>query len=250
MNYITLISDWHSCEPYLSMLKGRIYSRLSDVIIMDITHEIEMRNINQTAFLLRCTYPSFPEGTIHLILTGISYSLPSNPVVVQCGNHYFIGEDSGIFSLLFYDQENIKMVRQYQGNETNFLEKMVSLLASCVQGNVEERTIPYEYIRKLPFTAEYLPNKKMIVGHVLYIDSQNNILTNIPTDLFMRYVKIEKFSASVGNLTVSHFHSTYQNDSEPYFIPNSLGVMEITIFAGRISILSKWQKDSSIEIYC
>ena len=100
MKVITLTSDWTLQEPYVGMFKGQLLTRFPDVNIVDITHAIELGNVNQTAFLLRSAFRSFPEGTVHFVLTGASVYLLAQPVVLFIDGHFFIGEDTGIFSLL------------------------------------------------------------------------------------------------------------------------------------------------------
>lgn len=90
----------------------------------------------------------------------------------------------------------------------------------------------------------------MIAGHVIYIDAYNNVLTNIPVSLFEEKVHDGRFTAKIGTLVITHLHRTYESDPEPYLIPNSLGVMEIATYKSRVSILAKWQKDTSVDIYC
>ena len=124
MKIITLTSDWTLQEPYVGMLKGQLFSRFPDVNVVDITHSVEIGNVNQTAFLLRNAFHSFPEGSVHFILTGASAFLLAQPVAVNLNGHFFIGEDMGVFSLLSYGLPNVE-ARQYAGEGGDFLQKMM-----------------------------------------------------------------------------------------------------------------------------
>jgi len=249
MKMITLISDWTLQEPYVAMLKGQLYSHLSDVNVVDITHSIQLGNVNQTAFMLGASYRSFPAGTVHLVLTGASSFLLAQPVAVFFDGHYFIGEDTGVFSLISSGHEGVT-ARQLAGEEGSFFQKLVRLAAYCLDGSWQEHTVACDIQQRIPFTATYIETKNMISGHINYIDAYNNVLTNIPVSLFEEKVHDGRFTAKVDTLVITHLHHTYVEDTEPYLIPNSLGVMEIATYRSRVSILAKWQKDKAVDIYC
>lgn len=249
MKLITLISDWTTHEPYVAMFKGRIYAQLQDVNVVDITHTIEIANVNQTAFILRNSFSSFPEGTVHLVLTNASRYLLSSPVVICLDGHFFIGDDDGIFALLSYEKQNV-VSRIFSAGTGDYLQKMIQLAGYCINGNWQEHTEEYVFKKRIPFVAEYIESQNMISGHIAYIDSYSNVLTNIPVSLFEEKVHNGIFTARVDSLSITHLHSTYEQDTEPYLVPNCLGVMEIAAYRGRVSILAKWQKDTSVDIYC
>ena len=249
MKVITLTSDWTLQEPYVGMLKGQLLSHFPDANVVDVTHSIEIGNVNQTAFLLRNAFRSFPAGTVHFVLTGASAYLLAQPVALFIDGHFFIGEDTGVFSLLSYGIPD-GIVRQYVGDDGNFLQKMMQLAAWCFEGTWQEHTVEYSLQMRIPFTANFIETQNMISGHIIYIDAYNNVLTNIPVSLFEEKVRDGRFTARIDTLTITHLHRTYEADTEPYLIPNSLGVMEIATFKSRVSILAKWQKDTSVDIYC
>lgn len=249
MKLITLTSDWTLHEPYVGMLKGTLLTQFPDANVVDITHSIELANVNQTAFMLRSAYRSFPEGTVHFILTGVSPLLLSQPVVLSMDGHFFIGDDTGVFSLLSYGLAG-GVARQYVGEEGTFIQKMVRLAEACFDGSWEGCTADYSLQMRIPFTANYIETQNMISGHIIYIDAYNNVLTDIPVALFEEKVRDGRFTARIDTLTITHLHRTYEQDTEPYMVPNSLGVMEIATYKSRVSILAKWQKDTSVDVYC
>lgn len=249
MKLITLTSDWTLMEPYVGMMKGSVFSRFPDANVVDITHSIEIANVNQTAFMLRSSYRSFPEGTVHIILTGASPLLLAHPVVLFLDGHFFIGEDTGVFSLLSSGVAG-GVARQYVSEEGDFIQKMLCLAESCFNGSWQECTTEYSLQMRIPFTANYIETQNMISGHIVYIDAYNNVLTDIPVSLFEEKVRDGRFTAKIDTLTITHLHRTYEPDTEPYMVPNCLGVMEIATYKSRVSILAKWQKDTSVDVYC
>ena len=67
MSIITLTSDWGLKDHYLAVVKASIFSQLSDVNIVDISHLIPHYDIAQAAFIVKNAYPYFPKGSIHII---------------------------------------------------------------------------------------------------------------------------------------------------------------------------------------
>lgn len=249
MKVITLTSDWSLQEPYVGMLKGQVLSAFPDANMVDITHSVEIGNVNQTAFLLQSSFHSFPKGTVHFILTGASAFLLAQPVALCMDGHFFIGEDTGVFSLLSNGTSD-SVARQYAGGEGDFFQKMIELAGWCFEGTWQEHTSAYTPQMRIPFSANYIESQNMISGHIIYIDAYNNVLTNIPVSLFEEKVRDGRFTARIDTLTITHIHRTYEMDTEPYLVPNSMGVMEIATYRGRVSILAKWQKDTAVDIYC
>ena len=249
MKVVTLTSDWTLQEPYVGMLKGQLLSRIPDVYVVDITHSVQLGDVNQTAFLLNNAYRSFPAGTVHFVLTGASAFLLAQPVMLFIDGHYFIGEDTGVFALLSSGKEN-GVARRFSGEEGDFLQKLLHLAECCLEGTWQEHTAEYDIQKRIPFTATYIESQNMISGHITYIDAYNNVLTNIPVSLFEEKVHDGRFTARIDTFNITHLHRTYEPDTEPYLIPNSMGVMEIATYRSRVSILAKWQKDTSVDIFC
>lgn len=249
MSVITLISDWNLQDPYVAMFKGRLMQKMPDVQLLDITHQVEVLNINQAAFLLKGAYQSFPEGTVHIDMVGMTDSFDEDPIMMKWNNHYFVGLNNGTFSLMFFDHLTEIEIRKYKGNEERFFDKVIALSAACVENDWEACTEPFaEYQSKRPFEASYFAFRNHISGMVVYIDSQSNIVTNIPVSMFKEALKGGSFRARIGNVEVTKYHEKYVRDVEPFFIPNSLGMMEVATYGGRVALLARWQRDASVEI--
>ena len=101
MAIITLTTDLGYKDFYQAALKGSILNTLPTVNIIDITHEIEAFNISKAAFLLKNSFYYFPKGTVHLIGIDTVYSAANKYLAVKYRDHFFVGADNGIFSLIF-----------------------------------------------------------------------------------------------------------------------------------------------------
>ena len=78
MPIITLTSDWGQRDYFLGAVKGKILNLLPSVTIIDISHDISPFNLKQASFIIRNSYPHFPEGTVILPLNTTG-SISSGP---------------------------------------------------------------------------------------------------------------------------------------------------------------------------
>eukprot|EP01136_Pigoraptor_vietnamica_P019688 Opistho-1_new@67606 len=101
MAIITLTTDLGSKDFYQAALKGSILSILPTANIVDITHEVPSFNISYAAFVLKNAYPYFPKNTVHLIGIDSVFNENTKYIALRYNDHYFVGADNGIFSLLF-----------------------------------------------------------------------------------------------------------------------------------------------------
>src|SRR4051812_22386512 len=101
MAIITLTTDLGDKDIYLAALKGSIFKLLPDVNIVDITNSVSAFNIQQAAFILKNSFHYFPDETVHLIGIDTVYNSFTRYLAVRYKNHYFVGADNGIFSLMF-----------------------------------------------------------------------------------------------------------------------------------------------------
>ena len=256
MKSITLISDWKLRDPYIAMFKGKIVSLIPDAQIFDITHAISLYAIDQTAFILQNSYQSFPEGSLHVMLTGTSFSDGNEPIMASVENHSFLGNDNGIFSILFGSQKEIQGF-QYQrkegANEVPFLDKLIQMIKWFFDGEIELHTKPYSSFKRL-FTRQisYNEKEKVIIGHIAYIDTCCNAVTNIPTSLFIEKNISGKFTTKISSspyLNITKWYNFYNHkEQEPYLVSSRLGHIEITMYQAHIAILGDIKVGDQVEI--
>ena len=67
MQIVTLTTDWGYSDYYIGVVKGRLYSTIEDVNVVDITHNIRKYDLLAAAFVVKNACLEYPEGTIHII---------------------------------------------------------------------------------------------------------------------------------------------------------------------------------------
>ena len=248
---VTLISDWRIRDPYVAIFKGEMISAIPDAEIIDISHVVDLFNITQTAFLTLQSYKNFPEGSIHILLTNASSTSTFAPVVVEYDHHFFIGEDNGIFCIMFNRNFPIEG-RQYHGNTPKALGRIIELTQAVVDNKLESVTEEYTNFKRM-FTAWpiHFENDRRIEGEIVYIDAYFNAITNIPVSMFKDAVGKGSFQATIHSKKewkCQIYHESYSPEEEFYFTGNALGCLEIAMYQGNVAILADFKVGDKITI--
>lgn len=198
MAIITLTTDLGSKDFYQAALKGSILSILPTVNIVDITHEVPSFNISYAAFVLKNAYPYFPKGTVHLIGIDSVFNENTKYVAVKFREHYFVGADNGIFSLLF-DEKPEEFVELNIMQDLKYLHfPLVDIFVKAAihlakGGKLKDIGVPTEGIEERMLLHPVI-EKDMIRGSVIYIDTFSNVITNITKDLFTKVQRNRDFT--------------------------------------------------------
>jgi S-adenosylmethionine hydrolase len=100
MTVITLLTDFGIRDGYPGVMKGVIWKIAPEVQIADISHTIKPQNIQHGALALARTTRFFPPGTIHVGVIDPGVGTTRRPIGLHLGDHYFIGPDNGLFTLV------------------------------------------------------------------------------------------------------------------------------------------------------
>jgi len=219
MSIITLTTDLGDKDIYQAALKGSILRILPTVNMVDITHTVAAFNIQQAAFILKNSYYYFPEETVHLLGIDTVYSDDTKFLAIRYRNHFFVGTDNGIFSLIF-DEDPEEMVEIDILQDLKFLHfPLADILAkaACYLADgkpLKEIGIPVHSIEK-KMTLQPAVERNQIRGMVIYIDSFQNVITNITKDFFNRVQEGRRFVLYFKrNETITHLSWHYNEVPE------------------------------------
>ncbi|MBC7916010.1 MAG: SAM-dependent chlorinase/fluorinase [Pyrinomonadaceae bacterium] len=242
MAIITLTTDLGYKDFYQAALKGSILSLEPNANIIDITHNIAAFNIPQAAFVLKNAFPYFPKGTVHLIGINSVFDENSRYLAVKYNDHYFVGADNGVFSLMF-DEPPQAMVELNIMQDLKFLHfpltdifaKAASHLANGK--NIEGIGISIEELEE-KVSLQPVIEKNVIKGSVIYIDSFQNVITNISKDLFSKIQQNRDFILYFRkNESISHLSWHYNEvpEGEKLCLFGISNYLEIAINKGNAS---------------
>ncbi len=219
MAILTLTTDLGDKDIYQAVLKGSILRVLPTVNIVDITHSVAAFNIQQAAFILKNSFYYFPEETVHLIGIDTVYSDENKFLAIRYRKHFFVGADNGIFSLIF-DEEPEAIMEINIMQDLKFLHFPLSdifVKAACHLANgglLEEIGEPVAGIEKRMLLQPAV-ERNQIRGMVIYIDSFQNVITNITKDFFNRVQQGRRFILYFKrNETITHLSWHYNEVPE------------------------------------
>jgi len=256
MAVITLTSDWGTKDHYLGMVKGTILSKIPDAVIVDIAHDIPPYNLNTASFVLKNSFKAFPEGTIHIIDVVADATIEMPHTLVIYDGHYFIGTDNGIFSLIFdHEPEQIFEIDLIQDTNTftfSAHDVFIKVAQHILSGKplIEIGPKKLQLTKKISFKA--VTSDSLIKGHVIYIDSYENVFTNITRELFDEVCQKRKFNITFGpsRYRVTRISQSYKDVSAGEIIAlfSSTGHLQIAVSMGNAAGLLGLKIDDSIRI--
>jgi S-adenosyl-L-methionine hydrolase (adenosine-forming) len=219
MAIITLTTDLGDKDIYQAALKGSILKLMPTVNIIDITHSVAAFNVQQAAFILKNSFHYFPDDTVHLIGIDTVFSEHTRYLAVRYQNQYFVGADNGIFSLMFTKpaQEMVEINIMQDLKFLHFPLADIFVKAAChlAEGNpLTEIGIPVtEFEKKM--NLQPVVEKNLIKGSVIYIDSFQNVITNITKEFFSKVQNNRRFALSFKrNETITHLSWHYNEVPE------------------------------------
>lgn len=198
MGIITLTTDLGYTDFYQAALKGSLLSLYPEVRIVDISHQVPSFDIQNAAFILRNAYPYFPENTVHLIGIDSVFNDETKYIALRYNNHYFVGTDNGIFSLMF-DSDPSEIVELNIMQDLRYLHFPLTDIfskAAChlaKGGKLKDIGDPISSLidRSL---IQPVVEKNSLRGSVIYVDSFGNVISNISKELFNQTQKGRNFT--------------------------------------------------------
>jgi len=249
MSIITLTTDYGNKDYSVSELKAKIYNEITDVRIVDVSHNISPFNLTEAAYIIKSAYRHFPKGSIHII--GIESDLtPENAhIAMKFDDNYFIGADNGIFSMIIGDFKADSMVEinihknyNYTITANDVFVKIATHISR--EGKLEVIGKKIDSIKEIKDIKPVVSNdNNQIIGSVIYIDNYGNVVTNITEKIFDKIAKSRPFTIYARNVKFDRIYNTYsdaidysiskdkrEEDGKKIALFNNLGYLELSIY--------------------
>ncbi len=240
---ITLMTDFGTSDNYVGVMKGVILSINPQAQIVDITHTIPPQDIHGAAFLIDSAYRYFPTGTIHLIVVDPGVGSERGAIVCQTQTAYFVCPDNGIVThLLHNNEESIHAVTVE--NSAYFLPQVSNtfhgrdifapVAAHLSRGvSIDKLGNPVTNPVQLPIPKPEVTTET-IVGHVIWIDSFGNLITNISHEILELLAGQNNVVIHAGIARIDRLNHSYAESvvGEPLAIIGSSNRLEISINQG------------------
>lgn len=255
MPVISILSDWNRRDYYTAMVRAKLLTACPDNVVMDISHEIAAFNLMQAAFVLSNAWPSFPLGSVHICFVNSEPAVGRGFLACEYGGHFFLSADNGLFSLLFDPlPKRIRLLDEVPDSPATFgsLEVFVQAASRLLRGeSIDDLGTETTNIRtNTPVSPAIDKNK--IDGHVMYVDSYGNGITNI------RQIQFDQVRAGRDyEILVQSNHnriarvSTRYSDVQPgdlLAIFNLAGFLEIAINQGNAAQLLNLGTNAQVRV--
>lgn len=256
MAILTLTTDLGSTDYYVAALKGRILSSLPNANIIDISNEIPKFDHLKAAYIIKNAAQFYPKETIHIIGVNNFKSNANKLLVARYLDQFFISYDTGFFSLLVDDLHKIKIYevpssKVFYNNLMPF-DDLIDVAIKIAKNNSvvtfasETNDIKTQYIWK-PILHE-----KAIHGNVVYIDSFDNVVTNISQETLSNYLHYKTFEIQLHlrKNVIRYISKSYADVSpgELVAIINYAGHLEIAMNQGQAARLLGFKIGEKINI--
>ena len=252
MAIVTLLSDYGDRDYYTSAVKATILAINPGITIVDISHHIEPGNIAHAGFVLKAVYKDFPEGTVHLVSINDSDSKENKPIAIKMDNRYFVGADNGLFGLVLDGGNSITVDLNMKNIRSTFTCKdLLAPAAAKLASGVDVSSLgnALENFKKM-INRHLRANKTQIIGNVIHVDHQGNLITNIDKGTFEHLTADKNIFISYGRENSRVIHENYYSvePGDCFLIFNDLGLLEIGIRQGSATQLLGLKYDSNVLI--
>lgn len=212
---VTLTTDWGYSDYFAGMVKGRLYSSIPNVRVVDVTHGLEPFELARAIFVVRHACMGFPEGTIHVIDNTVARHENDPFVVVEHNHQYYICVDNGLPHAVFgNDMERAVAITAVEYNQDDFrtfaaYDIFCPIATQLAMGaDLADLGTPLESL--LPYTPiEPILANNLMKLYVDYIDDYGNAILNMTYDEFKRIRGERKFEMQVRELPLKEVVRDY-----------------------------------------
>lgn len=253
MAVITFLSDFGEKDHYVAAVKASLISINPGQQIIDLTHKINRHDIGHGAYVLKNIFRNFPEGSVHLVAIDPVIRSANRLVAVELDGHFFVGFDSGIYSLI---SQGIAKAVRLENRAHSFPTRDILGPAAARLANGTRLTSVGEEINDLQTKTDrqIKATRREIVGQIIHIDHYGNLVTNIQREVFEKICEINggdpAYLIRFGREVFRGLHGavTDVDGGDCFVLFNSYGHLEIGINKGRASDLLGLRQDAPVII--
>jgi S-adenosylmethionine hydrolase len=238
---IAIITDFGIRDWYLAAMKGVVASLNSDVLFIDITHDIRPHSILEAAFVLGSCCAYFPGRTVFLAVVDPGVGTQRRPIAVDAGGRFFVGPDNGIFGPVIEADPGFRCVEvepEIPPESSTFHGRDVFAPAAAKLS----LGTPFEKLGKSVLDPVRLAipkperiDRAQLKGQVLYADRFGNLVTNVRSDLVASpdgKPAVSLLSFPGKGVSIARVCRTYAElgRREPGILVGSAGFIEVAMF--------------------
>ncbi|MCE9529100.1 MAG: SAM-dependent chlorinase/fluorinase [Planctomycetales bacterium] len=242
MPLVTLTTDFGISSPYVAQMKGVLLSFCPEIHLLDITHGIHPQNVAEGAIVLADVTPFFPADTLHIAVVDPGVGTARRLLYVEAGEQKYLLPDNGLLTLvagrsppsLIISLENRNYWRNSVSSTFHGRDILAPVAAQLCRGVSPRALGPQvaDFIH-LPL-PEAAVGPGRIAGHITYIDSLGNLITNITQEQLAQIGLLAESEVSLLGKTIVGIGNAYA-DAPPGSLTalcDSQGRLEIAMVNG------------------
>ena len=249
MPIITLTTDFGHKDYFVSALRAALLNEAPKATVIDISHEISPFNHSEAAYILKNAFVNFPAGSIHIIGVDSELTPENKHLVLAYRDHFFIGANNGIFSLILDGGHADKVVEVtiHDTLMSSFpvLDVFVKAAAHLARkGNMDVLGNKFAALKELVDLKPVINEAgDQMIGSVIYIDNFGNVVTNIKKSMFLDIQKARSFTILTQSVKFNAIYNSYaeainfsipktrrEEDGKKIAIWNAAGHLELAIY--------------------
>lgn len=261
ISLITLLTDFGDRDYFVASMKGVILGINPQARMVDLSHHVVPQQVEEAAYLLKCTYRYFPDGTVHIAVVDPGVGSARRALLVTTSRHFYVAPDNGILSYVFAEETSVEVRqienRQYrldsEGATFDGRDLFAPAAAWLTKGQAPGSfgRLVRDFVR-LPIPEPQWQDQRFI-GEVVYVDHFGNLIS----DFTMEHVK-EITSATrgkapeirIGSCTIQGMVRCYDegDPTHPQALINSNGQLEIFLKGGNAAEQLKSGRGERVEL--
>lgn len=229
---VSLISDYGYQDHYVGIAKALLYTQLSGITLIDISHDVTPHHLLQCAYLLSASMHAFPDDTVHLCLFGMMYTLPARVLIAKHKGQYIISADNGLLPLILKSDEKIYAMPKVPDGFKEWINNACDLIKDINAQNLDwEKLIAYKpEIYAIP--PKPVLKENSVECNVVHVDRFGNVVLNINKEEFEQYRAGRRFQIVLRrNEYIDTIHQHYADVvmDEKLCLFNEAGYLEIAM---------------------
>ena len=214
---VALLSDFGTRDHYAGTMRGVILGICPDATLVDVTHDIQPHDIQAASLELAAACPSFPAGSIVLVVVAPGVGSARRGLAADTGAHRFVAPDNGVLTHVFEQTPPRQVVelterryarptisRTFEGRDR--FAPAAAWLARGIRFSALGRPLRDHVTLDLPALEV---QEGSIVGRVVRIDRFGNVVTNVDRRRFERMATAGGVDIEVGGCAVGRLVETY-----------------------------------------